>query len=401
MTSLLLITDARSDGRVATTPEVDGMLAANSPVAIGVSGGKDSCAVAFATVAHLEAIGHTGPRLLVHADLGATEWKDSMGVCERLAAALGLELVIVRRSQGDMMERWEQRWNDNLKRWIELACVKIILPWSTPSMRFCTSELKIDQITRALCKRFPGQTIVNVTGIRAQESTERAKAAVSSDQPKLTSVTHKTTGVNWNAILHWSLDDVWACLDSHQFARHEAYTVYGASRVSCVWCILATADDHRAGARDERNHDLGRRMVALETASTFGFQGNRWLGDTLAALLSDEQRAAVPLAKERAKLREQAEARLPKHLLYSKGWPTCVPTREEAVLIGEVRSAVADAVGLEKTFIEADQIIGRYETLLAEKAKRDAKKKKYKTVPVYLNAFGQEIELPPLDYGAA
>jgi tRNA(Ile)-lysidine synthase TilS/MesJ len=96
------------------TPEVVALLAGNAPVAIGVSGGKDSCAVAFATVAHLDAIGHTGPRVLVHADLGVTEWCDSLPVCERLAAVLGLELIVVRRSQGDMMDRWEQRWGDNL-----------------------------------------------------------------------------------------------------------------------------------------------------------------------------------------------------------------------------------------------------------------------------------------------
>jgi 3'-phosphoadenosine 5'-phosphosulfate sulfotransferase (PAPS reductase)/FAD synthetase len=159
--------------------------------------------------------------------------------------------------------------------------VKIILPWSTPSMRFCTSELKIDQITRELCRRFPGQRIVNVTGIRAQESTERAKAAVSSDQPKLTSITHKTTGVNWNAILHWSLADVWACLDANNFTRHEAYTKFGASRVSCVWCILATADDHHAGARDERNHELGGGWSAWKRPARSASRA-RWLGDTLA-----------------------------------------------------------------------------------------------------------------------
>jgi hypothetical protein len=35
--------------------------------------------------------------------------------------------------------------------------------------------------------------------------------------------------------------------------------------------------------------------------------------------------------------------------------------------------AVADAIGIEKTFTEADQIIGRYRELLAEKAARAVK----------------------------
>ncbi len=358
------------DGSVIATAEIDALLAANAPVAIGVSGGKDSSAVAFATIAHLNKIGHTGPRVLVHADLGVTEWADSLPTCVRLAAALGLKLIVVRRRQGDMMDRWEQRWRDNLARWIALSCVKVILPWSTPSMRFCTSELKIDQITRELCRRFPRQRIVNVTGIRAQESSERANAAVSSDQPKLVSVTHKTTGVNWNAILNWSIDDVWACLAANRFERHEAYTTFGASRVSCVWCILATAEDHHAGARDERNHALGRRMVALEAASTFGFQGSRWLGDTLARLLTAEEVAGIAQAKGRAAAREKAEAAIPKHLLYEKGWPKCVPTRDEAILLGAVRFQVAVQLRLAPTFTSPDEIIARYEFLLAEKARK-------------------------------
>lgn len=367
----MLAEPARAQTPVATTPDVEKLLAANAPVAIGVSGGKDSTAVTFATLAHLDSIGHAGPRVLVHADLGATEWADSLPACQRLAEATGLELVVVRRKQGGMMERWEQRWRDNVARWLALSCVKIILPWSTPSMRFCTSELKIDQITRELSRRFPGQTIVNVTGIRAQESTERAKAAVSSCQPKLTSKTHKTTGVNWNAILTWSIGDVWASHDAHGFGRHEAYTVFGASRVSCVWCILATEDDHRAGARDPRNHALGRRMVCLEVASTFGFQGSRWLGDTVADLLTTEQVAAVAAAKSRAKRREAAEARIPTHLLYTKDWPTCIPTQDEAELLASVRAEVAAAMGLEPTFTDPAAIIARYTELMAEKARRD------------------------------
>lgn len=353
---------------IAVTPEVSGLLDAGSPVAIGVSGGKDSCAVAFATVAYLDSIGHTGPRLLIHADLGVTEWQDSLPTCQRLASALSLELVIVRRPQGDMMDRWEQRWRDNVKRWESLSCVKLILPWSTPDMRFCTSEMKIDQICRYLTKRFPGQQILSVTGIRREESTERKKAPVAQPQKKLTSKTRETSGWNWNPVIDWLIGDVWACLDEHGFERHEAYRVYGASRVSCVWCILATKDDHEAGARMEANLPLGRRMADLEIRSTFAFQGNRWLGDTISHILTEEQRRAMPIAKYRGFQRQEAEDLIPKHLLYTKGWPTCVPTYDEAGLLARVRFAVASAVGLQATFCSAESIIGRYEELMRLKA---------------------------------
>jgi hypothetical protein len=77
-------------------------------------------------------------------------------------------------------------------------------------------------------------------------------------------------------------------------------------------------------------------------------------------------------AKAAGEAREKAEAKVPKHLLYTKGWPTCVPTRDEATLLAAVRFAVADAVGLRKTFVNPDQVIARYEELLAQKAKRKA-----------------------------
>ena len=59
----------RKDAKVeiAAIVKLGAALAANAPVAIGVSGGKDSCAAALATIEHLDAIGHTGPRLsLIH-----------------------------------------------------------------------------------------------------------------------------------------------------------------------------------------------------------------------------------------------------------------------------------------------------------------------------------------------
>ena len=125
---------------VARAPEIDAALASNAVCAISVSGGKDSVAAGLATWAHLDLIGHTGPRILIHADLGVVEWKDSLPCCERLAAHLGAELLVVKRKAGDMMDRWEGRWVNNVARYNDLSCVKLILPWSTPSMRFCTSR---------------------------------------------------------------------------------------------------------------------------------------------------------------------------------------------------------------------------------------------------------------------
>src|SRR3546814_1701399 len=65
------------DRTIAMTADVAALLAKNSVVAVGVSGGKDSDACAIAVDAYPNQIGNTGPRLLTHADLGRVEWKDS------------------------------------------------------------------------------------------------------------------------------------------------------------------------------------------------------------------------------------------------------------------------------------------------------------------------------------
>lgn len=355
------------DRGVAFTRDVESALRAGAACAIGVSGGKDSCALAFATVEALDAIGHTGPRVLIHSDLGRVEWRDSLPTCERLAARLGLELVVVRRQAGDMMDRWLVRWKNNLARYASLACVKLILPWSTPAMRFCTSELKTAVICRELVRRFPGYTIVSACGIRREESDGRANAPVTKPQPKLTSKKHRTDGVNWNPLVEWTKNDVLAFLAERGFELHEGYVRYLMGRISCAFCIMADLADLVASSTCPDNAAIYREMVDLEIESTFAFQGSRWLGDIAPHLLSDAQRAGLAQAKASALRRVAAESRIPDHLLYTKGWPTVMPTRAEAEMLAEVRLEVAAAVGIEVDVVTADAVLARYAELMAAK----------------------------------
>lgn len=350
---------------VALTPEVSNLLDRNAVVAIGVSGGKDSDACALATNAYLNTIGHKGPRVLVHADLGRVEWKDSMRACQDLASHLGLELMVVRRQAGDMMDRWQGRWSNNLARYKDFSCVKLILPWSTPSMRFCTSELKVDVITRSLKKRFPGQDIVNVSGIRREESNQRKKAPVSQPEAKLKR--KDAMGLTWNAVIEWKIEDVMAASAQAGLRLHEAYSTYSASRVSCIYCIYSTLEDLQAGASCEDNHDVYREMVELEVASTFAFQGNRWLADAAPHLLTSAMLQRVATAKDAALRRQALESEIPKHLLYTKNWPDCIPTFEEAKLLARVRTNVAQLVEVEIGYTTPEEVIQRYTQLMAEK----------------------------------
>ncbi len=222
-----------------TAPEINELLAAGAPVAIGVSGGKDSDIAAAETLAYLKKVGHTGPRILIHSDLGRIEWKDSLPACERLAQRSQVELVVVKRQAGDLMDRWLTRWRNNCERYSQLQCVKLILPWSTASMRFCTSELKTAIICRDLVERYPGQTILSVVGLRRQESPIRAHAPVYAPQTKLTNATYGTRGYTWHPLLAWTLEDVLAYHRLHNIPLHEAYTRYGTTRVSCKLCGIS------------------------------------------------------------------------------------------------------------------------------------------------------------------
>lgn len=357
---------------VAMTPEIASLLARDCVVAIGVSGGKDSDACAIAVNKHLNEIGHAGPRLLVHSDLGRIEWTESLPQCERLAAHLGWELLVVRRQAGDMMDRWQGRWKNNVARYADLSCVKLILPWSTPSMRFCTSELKAAVISSALKKRFPGQHIVNVAGIRREESDNRAKAPVSKPDPRLDR--KGLDGYTWNAVIEFSIDQVLGTIASSGLALHEGYSKYGMSRISCAYCIMSSEADLMASAGCVDNHEVYIELVELEAESTFAFQGSRWLADVAPHLLPQDLRAAIVDAKERAVLRQRAEARIPKDLLYTKGWPTKMVTAAEARLIASVRNEVADILNLKIGCTTADEVAFRFSELIKAKAAKDAAK---------------------------
>jgi len=359
------IREAEARGSVARDPSIDAALAGNAPVYVGVSGGKDSQALAYCVQAHLDDIGHVGPRALIHSDLGRVEWRDSLPVCERLAERLGWELIVVRRTAGDMMDRWLSRWAANLERYALLSCVRLIMPWSSASQRFCTSELKSQIIARAIRTRHPAGPVVSAVGIRREESAARARMPVAKRDERLNRA--RGIGLTWNALIHWQRAEVLDYIRSRGDVLHEAYRIYGSSRVSCAFCVLASLADLQAAARCVDNMAILREIVELEVRSTFSFQGKRWLGDLTPDLFDGPLRAALAEAKERAALRQAAETRIPYHLLYAAGWPTCMPTAEEARLLAEVRKQVVEAVGIEAGYLDAAAIQARYAALLGER----------------------------------
>lgn len=345
---------------IAVPPEIARLLADNAPVAIGVSGGKDSQAAALATMEYLDHTGHAGPRVLIHADLGSVEWSDSLPVCQRLADHLGVELIVVRRAAGGLMERWKRRWELSVTRYAGLSTVTLVLPWSTPSMRFCTSELKTHVIVAELKRRFLAQTFINITGVRREESAARARGT-------LATLDGSGRFWTWRPISDWTTAQVFSLIADSGIGAHPAYADFGLSRVSCRFCIMSSSADLAAAAAVAESRDLYREMVDLEIASSFAFQGARWLGDVAPQLLTEAQRAGLAGAKSRAAARVAAEALITKDMLYVRGWPTRMLTDAEAAILSIARRAVSTAIGFSADYLTVPGIHGRYDELINQR----------------------------------
>lgn len=365
---------------ISTATEVDRLIDANAPIIICVSGGKDSQIVAEQVVTYARNRNHTGDLVLCYSDLGRVVWSDARSQCQQLAERLGVRLQVVGRTAGGLMERWTKRWQDNLTRYKELSCVKLILPWSTPSMRFCTSELKTAIIQSWIRKTYK-QPVVCVLGIRRDESRSKTSGRGAAPVFKFHHLTNgkKPTmpegSIDWNAIVELKTDRIFQILRSSEQPIPSAYQ-FGSSRFSCCFCIMATAGDLVAATRDPRNHDIYREQCGLEIASTFSFQANKWLSDIAPELLTETQRASLAQAKVRAAKRDEIESAIPKHLLYVKGWPLAVPTLQEAIFLADTRQRIAEVMEIDIQYTTALSVSHRYAELIRLKEEKERTRKR-------------------------
>jgi len=190
--------------------------------------------------------------------------------------------------------------------------------WSSSKNRYCTSDMKRDPINRffTLCGNF----IISCEGIRAEESTGRAKKvplklrtskcsefygykACDVKTRKIVTVwmtveealaaydgVHKLA-LDWYPIFNFMLDEVWAtrkmykkdlAIARQQYKQqkqvpvwwpfHPAY-VYGNDRVSCMFCIMGSLNDLAVAA--EHNPGLLKEMIAMEDKGGATFK-NDW-----------------------------------------------------------------------------------------------------------------------------
>jgi 3'-phosphoadenosine 5'-phosphosulfate sulfotransferase (PAPS reductase)/FAD synthetase len=338
-----------------------------------LSGGKDSTASAFAANRLLDRVGHPrSRRIAINADLGRAEWDSTPATVEAIARWLELPLIVVRRRAGDMVARWEQRFESGKARYEALESYNLIGPWSSSSLRFCTSELKAQVIGPELARRFRGHTIVSVIGLRRDESASRRATPISCDDLRFAKPGNAagTRMIRWHPGVDWSTSDVFDAHAAHGLPLHEAYRTYGATRLSCRFCVLASLHDLAASSDAPANLDHYCHLVEIEARSTFSFQPSRWLADVAPKLLPDSLGHAIARAKEDAACRRHLEAAMPAGLLFVKGWPPGLPTLAEAGAIAAARAPILARHALADRYPTATAVRDRFDALLAEKERR-------------------------------
>ena len=259
-------------------------------IVINTSAGKDSQAMMDVVVEMAREQGVTDRLVAVHCDLGRMEWQGTMELAKEHAAHYGLPFHVVSRPQGDLFQQIRDR-----RRSLD-AKGKFDAPaWPSSAARFCTSDHKTGQVkklhtelanrTRAAggpaCPR-----ILDVLGLRGEESRERAK------KPVLEKSKAKSSGKKevwtWNPILDWDEAAVWARIEQAGTRPHEAYSL-GMRRLSCVFCVFATDDDLRIAGT--HNPELLAEGAALETEVRSTIKKNFALADLHQELVQITQAA--------------------------------------------------------------------------------------------------------------
>jgi DNA sulfur modification protein DndC len=216
------------------------------------SGGKDSQAMKI----YLRSLVPSKQLIIVHAHLPEVEWSGTWEHVNRYA--FDTPTFIVQSESKTFLQMVEHR-----------------KMFPSAKHRQCTSDLKrdpIDKLIRKYAKDNGFHLIVSCMGLRAQESSARAKK-----KPFSLSARHCRSGrqwYNWLPIHTLTIDQVF---ESIRFAKQEPHWAYskGMSRLSCCFCILASSADLRTAA--QLNPELYKRYIDLEERIGYSFRHKQTL----------------------------------------------------------------------------------------------------------------------------
>lgn len=266
------------------------MLREGADLLLSVSGGKDSDAMSHYLIDMHRREGWTGDVRMVHANLGENrvEWHQTPQYVKDLAKRKGVPLHVVQWPHGDLIDRIWQRYEKDSTR----------PPWPSSAIRYCTSDLKRAPISKFIRNHYPSDRIViSAMGLRAEESSARAKRETFRERKDSTSATKNRFVYDWLPIQDWTTEQVWDEINRHGGDCHPAYKLDTPNeRLSCALCVLASYGDLMNGAT--HNPDIYRAYCEIEAVTGFSFRQNLWISDLRPDLLSQETLDAIANHKE-------------------------------------------------------------------------------------------------------
>lgn len=200
--------------------------------------------------------------VVVHASLGEMEWPGALELARDQSHAARLPFIVARAGK-TLLEMVEQRYQRRPE----------VPSWPSPSTRQCTSDLKrgpIQREVRRFAKANGFTQVVNCMGMRAQESSARAKRSTFQYVPAASS--RARDWYEWLPIHDYTTDQVFKVIRDDGQQPHAAYAA-GNDRLSCVFCIMASRRDLRNGAH--QNPELLERYIELEERTGYTMHSSR------------------------------------------------------------------------------------------------------------------------------
>ncbi|HEU5105889.1 MAG TPA: phosphoadenosine phosphosulfate reductase family protein [Solirubrobacterales bacterium] len=252
-------------------------LAAYDVILLNSSAGKDSMASLDVIATESARQGVLDRVVVGHADLGRAEWAGTRELAREQAERYGLRFFVVAARGPDLLERVERRGM-----------------WPSPQQRWCTSDLKrgplrrlMTQLVREHREQAGGVRVrlLNVMGMRAQESPARARKPVSRVDPGASNGRREVT--DFLPLLEWSEEEVWERIGASRIADlvHPAYAA-GMPRLSCRFCILAPKSALVTSAR--LNPDLAQEYLRVEQGTGHRFRMDCSMAEVIEAARSGE-----------------------------------------------------------------------------------------------------------------
>lgn len=192
------------------------------------------------------------------------EWKGTVEIVKKQAEQLGLPFHVVTRGEGllDYVRRRKM--------------------WPSSKARYCTSDFKRAPIDKLITKLAPGLErrlkVLNVMGLRAEESPARAKKVAFKVNERRTNGRRHVD--DWLPILGMKIGEVWETIKANEIPQHVAYSL-GMPRLSCRFCIFAPKAALVLSGKQEENIDMLRKYVAVEKEIGHSFREDMKIAEVL------------------------------------------------------------------------------------------------------------------------